>query len=159
MGELVSVIVPVYNTRKYLNKCLDSILGQTYRYIEVIIVNDGSCFGEEEIIIAYEKKDSRVRYLKNKKNLGLYKTRINGVKIARGKYIAFVDSDDYISVDFIRNLYYAAQKNDADITFASTVINTPDEQKNIFTLQDTMLNMLPLESKELKKEYIRQGGQ
>ena len=104
MGELVSIIVPVYNTEKYIEKCIKSILEQTYKNIELILVNDGSEQKEEAIIKKYAEYDRRIRYIKNQKNQGLFLTRISGVRHAAGKYLMFVDSDDYISFDFVRKI-------------------------------------------------------
>ena len=93
--ELVSVIVPVYNVEKYLKKCVDSILSQSYQNIEVILINDGSLDGSGEICEAYAQKDERIKYI-TQNNSGLGKTRNRGVEEASGKYLLFVDSDDYI---------------------------------------------------------------
>lgn len=93
---LVSIIVPVYNTERYLTKCLKSILNQSYQNIELIVVNDGSLDGSEKIIEEIAKDDSRV-HLYNKENGGLSSARNFGISKSHGDYIIFVDSDDYIS--------------------------------------------------------------
>ena len=92
---IVSIIVPIYNTEKYLRKCVDSILKQTYENLEVILVNDGSPDNSLEICREYERLDSRVKVI-NKKNGGLSSARNAGLEICTGKYITFVDSDDYL---------------------------------------------------------------
>ena len=114
-GPLVSVIVPAYNVGKYLHKCIDSILSQTYKNIEIIIVDDGATDNTSKIIKEYESKYPNVRLVKHAKNMGLFKTRITGVEAANGEYIVFVDGDDYISVDWIRGLLKCALKYDLDM--------------------------------------------
>ena len=93
MKKGISIIVPIYNSEKYLNKCIDSLINQTEKNIEIILVNDGSTDNSEEIIKEY--KDKRIKYYKNK-NQGIGKTRNFGIEQATGSYIMFVDSDDYI---------------------------------------------------------------
>lgn len=108
----VSLIVPVYNTAKYLRKCIDSILNQTLKEIEVIIINDGSKDNSEDIIKSY--KDERITYIK-KRNEGIGKTRNLGIDKAKGEFIAFVDSDDYLSANFCEVLYNKANTSGCDL--------------------------------------------
>ena len=96
--KLLSVIIPVYNVEEYLAKCLDSILGQTYRNLEVILVNDGSKDGSGKICDIYAQKDSRIRVI-HKENGGLSSARNAGMDAATGEYITFVDSDDWLEAD------------------------------------------------------------
>ena len=93
---LVSIIVPVYNTEKYLKKCLDSLVNQTYKDFEIIVVNDGSTDKSSNIISKYQKKYKNI-ILIDKENEGLSMARNRGVQKSSGKYIIFVDSDDYVS--------------------------------------------------------------
>ena len=106
----VSVIVPIYNSEKYLKKCIDSILNQSLKEIEVILVNDGSTDGGMRIMEEYSKNDPRVVIL-NLKNGGPGKARNEGIKIAKGEYLSFVDSDDYIEMEFLERLYETAVHN------------------------------------------------
>lgn len=107
----ISVIVPVYNTEKYLKKCLESIINQTYQDFEVIIVNDGSTDGSQKIIDEYiEKYQTKIKCL-NKENSGLSSARNSGIEVARGNYIIFVDSDDYIEINLFEHLLPHIQKN------------------------------------------------
>jgi len=100
----ISVIVPVYNTEKYLSRCLDSLVNQTFNDIEIIIINDGSTDNSEKIIKEYEEKYSnKIRYFK-KKNEGIAATRNYGIEYSKGEYIVFVDSDDYIDLSLFNNL-------------------------------------------------------
>ena len=113
--ELISIIVPVYNVKKYLKKCLDSLLNQTYKNLEIILVNDGSTDGSDRICEEYAEIDSRVVCI-SQQNLGLSAARNAGMKIAKGQYFAFVDSDDYVHKDFILTLYKCIKKNNASIS-------------------------------------------
>ena len=111
----VSVIVPVYNVEKYLEKCLDSLVNQTLEDIEFIIVNDGSTDNSEQIILNYkEKYPNKIVYLK-KENGGLSDARNYGMPHAKGDYIAFLDSDDYVELDLYEKLYNRAIQTDADM--------------------------------------------
>lgn len=104
----VSVIVPVYNVKKYLAKCLDSIIAQTLKDIEIICVNDGSTDGSDKVLEEYKKKDARIQVV-NRKNGGLSAARNTGMPYAKGKYIGFVDSDDYIESTMYELMYYNAE--------------------------------------------------
>ena len=114
MNSLVSVIVPVFNVEKYLPKCIESILNQSYKYIEVILINDGSTDSSEDICNKYKLKDNRIRVI-NKINGGLSSARNKGLDVAKGKYVIFVDSDDFIDKDMIKNLLEVAITQNADI--------------------------------------------
>ena len=103
IGDLVSVIVPVYNVEKYVAKCLDSLISQTYDNIQIIIVNDGSSDRSLDIVERYKNIDSRVKVY-NKKNGGLSDARNTGIKYAEGEFICFVDSDDWVSNDYVEAL-------------------------------------------------------
>ena len=108
----ISVIVPVYNVEKYLPKCLDSLVNQTLKDIEIIIINDGSPDNSEEIINDYMKKHSNIKYYK-KENGGQGSARNLGIKKSKGEYITFVDSDDYIDVNMLEYMYING--NNADV--------------------------------------------
>lgn len=115
MNELISIIVPVYNVEKYLHKCVESILNQTYFYIELILVDDGSTDTSPMICDYFKKVDERVRVI-HKDNGGLSDARNRGIVEAKGKYLMFVDSDDYINNKMVEYLYQYATKYDADMT-------------------------------------------
>lgn len=110
----VSVIVPVYNVERYLDKCLDSLAHQTLKDIEIIIVNDGSPDHSEDIIKKYTKKYQNFKYYK-KENGGLSSARNYGIKYASGDYIAFLDSDDYVKYDMYEKMYLKAVSNNYDL--------------------------------------------
>lgn len=119
MQPLISVIVPVYNVEEYLPKCLDSIINQTYKNIEIIIVNDGSTDKSGIICDEYANKDIRIKVI-HKENGGLSDARNRGIDIANGDYIGFVDSDDYIAEDMYEYLYDFAVENDLDVAMCSS---------------------------------------
>lgn len=98
-----SFIVPVYNTEKYLKKCLDSLAGQNFKDFEIIIVNDGSTDNSKNIISEYEEKYNNIKVI-NQKNGGLSVARNNGVKEAKGKYLIFIDSDDYVETNLLKEV-------------------------------------------------------
>ncbi len=104
MNPLISIIVPVYKVEKYLERCVESLLAQTYENIEIILVDDGSPDSCPAICDVYAEKDVRIRVI-HQKNAGLSGARNAGIDIAEGEYLAFVDSDDYIAPDFIQSLY------------------------------------------------------
>ena len=110
----VSVIVPVYNVEKYLRQCLDSLVNQTLKDIEIICINDGTKDNSVEIINEYVKKCPNI-ILINQENQGLGMARNNAMKHAKGDYIAFVDSDDWVDTDMYEVLYNKAIETDADI--------------------------------------------
>ena len=100
----LSIIVPVYNVEKYLPKCLESLTNQTLKDIEIICVNDGSMDNSLAILKEFASKDSRIRIIDNQ-HQGVAKTRNTGIEQSTGEYIGFVDSDDYIDIDFFEKLY------------------------------------------------------
>ncbi|GMN90260.1 glycosyltransferase family 2 protein [Francisella sciaenopsi] len=112
---LISVIIPVYNVQDYLVRCLESVINQTYKSLEIILVNDGSTDNSLEICQQYINKDSRI-ILINKKNGGLSSARNAGLDIYKGKYITFIDSDDWVALDYINTLYQNIIDNNADIS-------------------------------------------
>lgn len=115
MRDLISVVVPIYNVEKYLSNCVESILGQTYQNLEIILIDDGSSDKCGKIADSYSELDDRVKVI-HKQNGGLSDARNVGIEIANGKYITFVDSDDYIPRDAIEYLYTCLVTNHADIS-------------------------------------------
>lgn len=118
MKDLVSIVVPIYNVEDYLEKCIESILNQTYKNIEVLLINDGSPDNCERICKKYEKKDKRIKYFKQK-NAGLSAARNTGIELSTGKYIMFVDSDDYINYNIVEKLYGIIIDNNASIAMCN----------------------------------------
>lgn len=109
----ISIIVPVYNTEQYLPKCIDSIMNQTYQNFEVILVEDGTKDNAAALCDAYAQNDSRIRVL-HQKNNGLAIARRNGVKEAKGKYVMFLDSDDWIDESMLESMFYSIEMECAD---------------------------------------------
>ena len=99
-NELISVIVPIFKVEDYLRKCVDSVINQTYKNLEIILVDDGSPDNCPKICDEYANQDSRIKVI-HKENGGLSDARNAGMKIAKGEYVSFIDSDDYISCDCI----------------------------------------------------------
>ena len=95
----------IYNTAKYLSQCIDSIINQSHKNIEVILVNDASPDNSLSICESYSKRDTRIIIINKKLNEGLEKARYSGVQIAKGKYIMHIDSDDWLELDALENLY------------------------------------------------------
>lgn len=123
----LSIIVPIYNVEHYLKECLDSILNQKYEDFELILVNDGSTDNSAKICDDYAKYDARIVVI-HKENGGLVSARKAGLKVAHGKYIGYVDSDDWIEADMYQSLCGAAHKYDVDIVICDIVENYPNQE-------------------------------
>ena len=126
MKPLISVIVPIYNVEKYLRECVDSIIHQTYKNLEIILVDDGSPDNSGSICDEYAMYDKRIKVI-HKKNGGLSDARNVGLDNCAGEYISFIDSDDYVSIFFIEILYNAACLNDSDIVTLVKSVPFPAE--------------------------------
>ncbi len=124
----ISVIVPIYNTEKYLRKCLESLVNQTFKDIEIICVNDGSRDASLSILQEYQAKYDNIKII-NQENQGLSVARNVGIKASYGEYIGFVDSDDWVDLDFFEKLYSAIARNDCDIATATIIRKRPLSQK------------------------------
>jgi glycosyltransferase involved in cell wall biosynthesis len=147
MFPKISIIVPVFNTDKYLKRCLDSIVNQTFEEIEILCINDGSTDNSLKILEEYKKKDERITLIKQT-NQGLSATRNKGIKLASAKYLFFVDSDDTIESNVCEILYNRISKNDKDIYFFKL---------NFFNSKDELISMsedLPDNKEELFKLLI-----
>ena len=138
MNPLISIIVPVYNVEDYLKACLDSIINQTYKNLEIILIDDGSTDNSGKICDEYAGKDNRIKLI-HKPNVGLSDARNAGLEIAKGEYIGFVDSDDYIAEDMYEFLYNLVVDNDLDVAMCAScdvhedgTVKTPKIFKTIF---------------------------
>ena len=125
---MISVIIPVYNVEKYIRKCLDSVVNQTYKDLEIIIVDDGSPDNCGAIIDEYAKTDGRIKVI-HKPNGGLSAARNDALKIATGEWIAFVDSDDWCELDMYEKVIRVADKEDADIVIFNPFRNYDDREE------------------------------
>ena len=115
VNNLISIVIPIYKVEKYLEKCVYSLINQNYKNIEIILIDDGSPDNCGKMCDEYSKIDNRIKVI-HKKNGGLSDARNTGIKNARGKYITFVDSDDYVEANYIEILYKTIIKYDADIS-------------------------------------------
>lgn len=120
MNDLISIVIPVYNVEDYLPRCLDSIVKQTYRNIEIILIDDGSKDKSGSICDKYAKMDNRIKVFHNKNN-GVAYTRNFGIEVSNGKYLTFVDSDDYVDENYVEFLYVLLKKNNCTISVCSNV--------------------------------------
>lgn len=138
---LVSVIVPIYNVEKYLYKCIDSIVNQTLKDIEIILVDDGSTDNSGKIIDEYAKQDARIVAI-HKENGGQSSARNIGLEIAKGKYVGFVDSDDWISNDMYELLYKSIIEDNYDISVCGRCAYSSENQKlNEVSIKDETINL------------------
>lgn len=125
----ISVIVPVYNCEKYVSRCVESLINQTMRDIEIIIINDESEDKTLEILKSYEQKDNRIKLI-TKKNKGVSDSRNTGLRMAKGKYISFVDSDDWIDLNAFKIMYDIAEKKQTDIVMCSYIREFKNHSKS-----------------------------
>lgn len=128
---LVSVVIPVYNVEKFLQKCVASVLNQTYRNLDIILVDDGSTDLSGKICDELGNCDKRVTVI-HKKNGGLSDARNAGLNVAKGEYYAFIDSDDYISSDMIEIMVNSARKNNCDIAICNMVRFSESRESTLF---------------------------
>ena len=113
---LVTIVVPVYNAKKYLDRCVSSLVGQTYRNLEIILVDDGSADGSSDLCDKWGEKDSRIKVI-HKKNAGAGMARNTGISASNGEYICFCDCDDYFHTDTVKTCYEKAYIEKADVVF------------------------------------------
>ncbi len=148
----ISIIVPIYNAEKYMKKCIDSILNQTLNDIEVILVNDGSSDNSATIADNYAKNDLRVRVI-HQKNSGPSVARNNGIKLATGKYIGFVDSDDYIENNMYERLFNIANHNQVQLAMCNyREIYTYDNRKE--EVKSNLISNKIYSKKDILKDII-----
>lgn len=134
MNDLISVIIPIYKVEEYLDACVASVVGQTYRNLEIILVDDGSPDNCPQMCNDWAKKDARIKVI-HKKNGGLSDARNAGLEIAQGTFIAFVDSDDYIKPDMLEKLHATICKENADIA-ACGILNCEGEKQTAWGCRD-----------------------
>lgn len=151
----VSVIVPVYNVEKYLKRCLDSLINQTLSDIDIICINDGSKDSSLQILEQYAQKDSRI-VIYSQENSGLSVARNTGLEHASGEYIGFVDSDDWVDLDFYEKLYNSAKNNNADIAVADFIREHPNKKPKRLKLKEEKIYTTP-EDKFMICKVHREG--
>lgn len=137
--DKISVIIPVYNIASYLQRCLDSVISQTYKNLEIIVVNDGSLDNSLEILEEYAIRDERVVVL-NKENGGVTSCRREGLANAQGKYIFFLDGDDWLESESLERLYLLGKQQDADIIVGNAYYSTDNEDIEMFSTNFDVLS-------------------
>lgn len=149
----VSIIIPIYNSEKYLKRCIDSVISQTYKNLEIILVNDGSTDNSVNICNEYVKQDSRIKLI-SKENGGLSSARNKGLEYVTGDYVFYLDSDDYLSKKCIETLVKYIIKYDADISIIKMMYiseNTNEEMQN-----DTKNDIMVMDSEKAIEESLYQ---
>lgn len=129
MNPKVSVIIPVYNSEKFINKCVDSVLEQNFQDYEIILINDGSKDNSKEILDGYKEKYPEKITVIHQENMGVSKTRNNAIKMAKGKYIMFIDNDDFLDKDYIEIFVKEIEKDDYDVVLGG--YRRPNEEGKI----------------------------
>lgn len=147
-NKCVSIIIPVYNASKYLEKCLDSIINQTYQNIEIITINDGSKDNSLEILNEYASKDNRIKII-DKENGGVSSARNIGIDMATGKYIMFIDADDYIEKDMLEVMHRQIEEQDAQICLCGMNVVSLDNKVRQTYMYDTLDSVI-----DSKEDYI-----
>ena len=143
-NELVSVIIPIYNVDKYLAACIESVQKQTYQNLEMILIDDGSTDGSGKICDEYEKTDNRITVI-HQENHGISQVRNRGVKEARGTYIFWIDSDDYVSESIVEELYHNLIEQNAEMSICNytqgsertyTFVHQEEERLEVFDARE-----------------------
>lgn len=157
MKPCLSIIVPVYNGENFIEDCIDSIINQTLKDIEILIINDGSKDNTLNIIESIAKSDSRIKIL-NQKNSGVSAARNNGISKSRGKYITFVDADDYIDKTMYEKMYKKAEEFNSDIVICNVNDVLNGNKKVSLNLNEGIIDIRKLtESEFLSNEYFKLG--
>jgi len=157
ISPLVSVIVPVYNVEKYLSRCLDSILDQTFSDYEVVCINDCSSDNSQSILEQYkEKYPDKFSLFKNEENIGIGRTRERGIECSRGKWILFIDSDDYVCRDYIATYVNAVEDGEYDVAAGGYIRDIDGKYKmhNIFYGEWTMITYPNTWAKIFRKQFL-----
>ncbi|MDX4013217.1 glycosyltransferase family 2 protein [Aliarcobacter skirrowii] len=151
----ISVVLTVYNGEKYLDECINSIINQTLRNIEIIIINDGSTDGSLEIINKFANTDSRIKIL-NQKNMGAAKARNNGIKVSNGKYLSILDGDDIFDDNMLESMYLQAEENEADVLICPyRNFNDNKEFRRGLTLPNNIDNLELFSSSDIKEQLFQ----
>lgn len=151
MEDLISVIVPIYNVEKYIHECLSSVLNQTYKNLEIILIDDGSQDMSGKICDEYGFKDNRIIVI-HKKNGGLSAARNLGLKKSNGKYVVFIDSDDYLSENYVYLLYMSIKNNNSDIAICSYKFIKQNKNE---TRLSTLINNVSYSNVDILKNLLK----
>nr|WP_302641430.1 HAD-IA family hydrolase [uncultured Agathobaculum sp.] len=155
----VSIVIPIYNTEKYLRRCIESVVRQSYRNLQIIFVNDCSPGNAEEIVKEYQFNDDRIVLVSHEKNKGLFQARVTGASVADGDYIAFLDSDDYISLDYYRVMLKKASETNSDIVIGQTVFEKVDHTRVVRNLHDACFSFDVISGADVQNAFFDQQGQ
>lgn len=155
--DKVSIIIPVYNVEKNLSKCVESIINQTYKNIEIILINDGSTDTSSKIIEEYSKKDKRIIVI-NEKNKGPSAARNAGLKIATGEYVTFIDADDYIDSEMVENIVRVFKESKCDVVRSNYTYTYDNKEKknneNLKGIADKLYILTNNREKLIKKIFL-----
>ena len=149
MSELISVIIPVYKTERYLKRCVDSITRQDYSNLELILVDDGSPDNSGKLCDELAKNDNRIKVV-HKKNGGLSSARNTGLELSTGEYICFVDSDDYVEKDYVSTMYHLLKKHDADLV----KINYIETERENYSEKEKKISEVLYEGKQVESAFL-----
>ncbi|WP_342985836.1 glycosyltransferase family 2 protein [Clostridium saudiense] len=152
---LISIIIPIYNMEKYLDKCINSVINQTYKNIEILLINDGSTDSSIEICNRYKLRDKRIKVI-NTDNRGVAEARNIGIELAKGDFIGFVDSDDYIELNMFEKLFDLVNKNQCDMAICGYFIE--DERNRIIKVGDPKNEVNIFNTEEAMKALINNGN-
>lgn len=149
---MLSVIIPVFNTRDYLDKCINSVVCQEYQDLEILMIDDCSTDGSSEVLDQWAKRDPRIRVIHKESNTGVSDTRNIGLKSATANYIAFVDSDDWLELDYFKEMIRCIEETGADIAMSgytrirqndSIIILPQYETGTVLTIEEALLECMP----------------
>lgn len=154
-NKKLSIVVPNYNNEKYLKKCIECLLQQTYKNIEIIVVNDGSKGKSDEIMATYSD-NPKIKYVKHDVNKGLFQARLTGASNATGDYITFLDADDYVSIDYYRTMVRKAEETNSDMVISRMALEYDSGKQIEYKLFEKHFESL--NGKECIDQYFKQKG-
>lgn len=151
MCDLISIVIPVFNVEKYIEECLDSVITQTYKNLEIIIVNDGSTDNSSNLCKKY-MYDDRIIFI-NKDNEGLSSARAEGIAKIKGKYFCTIDSDDYLDKYYIEKMYKKIKEHESDICVCGRIAFYPNGEKQAFYLDEVLPQVYKITKNNLEDSY------
>ncbi len=154
-NKKLSIVVPNYNNEKYLKKCIECLLQQTYKNVEIIVVNDGSKGKSDEIMATYSD-NLKIKYVKHDVNKGLFQARLTGASNATGDYITFLDADDYVSIDYYRTMMRKAEETNSDMVISRMALEYDSGKQIEYKLFEKHFESL--NGKECIDQYFKQKG-
>lgn len=154
-NKKLSIVVPNYNNEKYLKKCIECLLQQTYKNVEIIVVNDGSKGKSDEIMATYSE-NPKIKYVKHDVNKGLFQARLTGASNATGDYITFLDADDYVSIDYYRTMMRKAEETNSDMVISRMALEYDSGKQIEYKLFEKHFESL--NGKECIDQYFKQKG-